>query len=176
MATRVRRALRVVNVVIALVTLASELAVLASDLAVPGYREHYRDAAWFVALYAVIQAVMVVEFARDGMLVPWLALAKLGAAVFFFADFLGLWPYWKTWTPARYLYQLFDAPAGPKIALLAFLFLGRGVFNTLNATYFTARWWRPLRVRRPLAGRLVTAVPIGLTAVLVWAFLRLADE
>jgi hypothetical protein len=176
MASRVRHVLRLVNVAIALVTLASALAVLASDLAVPGYREHYRDAVWFVALYAAIQLVMVAAFGRDGPLVPWLAVAKLLTACFFFADFLGLWPYWKTWTPARYVYQLFDAPAGPKVLLLAFVFLGRGAFNTLNATYFTAHWWRPLRARRPLLGRLVTTVPIAAMAFFVWAFLGLAEE
>jgi hypothetical protein len=169
----VRLTLRIVNVLVALATLASALAVLASDLAVPGYREHYRDAVWFVAAYAVLQAVVLVEFARDGRLVPWLALAKAGAAWFFFANFFGLWPYWKTWTPARYVYQLFDTE-GPKLALLALVFLGRGAFNTLNAMYFTAPWWRVLRVRRPLLGRVVTAVPVGAITLFVWVFLRLA--
>src|SRR5438874_12935453 len=49
MGVGVRLALRLANVAVALVTLASALAVLASDIAVPGYREHYRDALWFVA-------------------------------------------------------------------------------------------------------------------------------
>ena len=53
---------------------------LASDLLDPGYRAHYRDAIWFVTLYAAIQVVMLVEFARGGRLIPWLALAKAAAA------------------------------------------------------------------------------------------------
>src|SRR5437867_1290683 len=96
-ASCVRLALRLVNVLVALVTLASALAVLASDLAVAGYREHYRDALWFVALYAAAQLVMLVEFARDGRLVPWLALMKTAAAYLFLLNFLALWPYWRTW-------------------------------------------------------------------------------
>ena len=55
---------------IALVTLVSALAVLASDVLVPGYREHYRDAPWFVTLYVLVQIVMLVGFARDWRGVP----------------------------------------------------------------------------------------------------------
>src|SRR5439155_25851948 len=108
MGVGVRLALRLANVAVALVTLVSALAVLASDLAVPGYREHYRDALWFVALYAVVQAVVLIAFARDGRLVPWLALLKAAAAYVFLLNFFALWPYWRTWTPARYVYQLFE--------------------------------------------------------------------
>jgi hypothetical protein len=172
----VRRVLRIVNVLVALATMASALAVLSSDLTVAGYREHYRDALWFVALYAAVQAMMVVEFARDGPFVPWLALAKAAAAWFFLLNFLTLWPYWRTWTPARYVYQLFEWGEDRKVGVLALVFLGRGVFNTLNAMYFTAPWWRALRARRPLLGRAVTALPVGATAFLVWAFLQLAHQ
>src|SRR5437870_7779777 len=107
-AERVRLALRIVNVLVALVTLASALAVLVSDLRIPGYREHYRDAVWFVGLYTAVQGVMLVTFARDGRLVPWLALSKAVAAWLFLAGFTHLWPYWRVWTPARYVYQLFE--------------------------------------------------------------------
>jgi len=172
----VRLALRLVNVAVALVTLASALAVLASDLAVPGYRAHYRDALWFVALYAAVQLVMLVEFARDGRLVPWLALAKTAAAYLFLAEFTALWPYWPTWTPARYVYQLFELEGGSKVPLFALVFLGRGAFNTVNVIVFTAPWWTPLRERRPLVGRAVTAVPIGLVATFVWIFMQLTAE
>jgi hypothetical protein len=172
----VRRALRILNVLIALATLASALAVLASDLLVPGYREHYRDAPWFVALYAAVQVVMLVEFARDGRLVPWLAVAKAVAAYLFLLNFLALWPYWRTWTPARYVYQLFEWGEGRKVGLFALVFLGRGAFNTLNAVYFTAPWWGRLRSRQPLLGRLVTAVPLGAMVFCVWTFARLAAE
>src|SRR5436309_10439859 len=119
---------------------------------------------------------MLAEFARDGRLVPWLALLKTAAAYLFLLNFVAFWPYWRTWTPARYVYQLFELPEAGKVTLFALVFLGRGAFNTLNATYFTAPWWRPLRVRRPLLGRLVTALPIGATAFFVWAFLHLTAE
>jgi hypothetical protein len=172
----VRLTLRIVNVLVALATLASALAVLASDLAVAGYREHYHDALWFVALYAGIQIVMLVEFGRDGPLVAWLALLKAVAAYFFLAFFVALWPQWRTWTPARYVYQLFESESGSGVGLFALVFLGRGAFNTLNATYFTSRWWLLLRARHPLAGRLVTAVPIGLVALFVWTFFQLTEN
>jgi hypothetical protein len=171
-----RRILRIVNVLVALVTLASALAVLVSDVAVPGYREHYRDALWFVALYVAVHAVMVVEFARDGRLVPWLAVARAAAAWFFLLNFTGLWPYWRTWTPARYVYQVVEWGEAGRIVLFTFIFLGRGVFNTLNAMYFAAPWWRPLRVRRPLLGRIVTAVPLAASAFLIWSFLQLTYQ
>ena len=135
-----RLALRLVNVLVAFVTLASALAVLVSDLRVPGYREHYRDALWFVALYAAVQGVMLAAFARDGRLVPWLALSKTAAAYFFLAGFTHLWPYWRVWTPARYVYQLFEWGEDGQVGLMALVFLGRGAFNTLNAMYFTTPW------------------------------------
>jgi hypothetical protein len=172
----VRLALRLVNLLVALVTLTSALAVLVSDLRVPGYREHYRDALWFVMLYAAVQGVMLVGFARDGRLVPWLALSKAAAAYLFLAGFTHLWPYWREWTPARYVYQLFEVEDGSRNGLFALVFLGRGVFNTLNTLYFTAPWWRPLRARHPLLGRALTALPVGLGAFFVWAFLQLTAE
>src|SRR2546422_3997920 len=154
-----RRVLRWLNVAIALVTLASGLAVLGSELRVAGYRELHHDALWFVVAYCAVQALMVVEFARDGPLVPWLAVAKLLAAFLFFASFLTSGLYWMAWTPGRYVYQLFGWGEETKVGLFALAFLGRGTFNTLNAFYFTRPWWGPLRVRRPLIGRAVTAVP-----------------
>ena len=42
--------------------------------------------------------------------------------------------------------------------------------------YWTRDWWGALRFSRPLLGRLVTAVPIGITAFCVWAFLQLTRE
>ena len=171
-----RRALRILNVLVALATLASALAVLVSDVVDPGYRAHYHDALWFVALYVGVQVVMVVAFARDGRLVPWLACAKAAAAAVFLASFTSLWPYWGGWTPDRYVYQVFEWNGEPTIALFAMIFLGRGAFNVVNATYFTAPWWRPLRAHHPLAGRLVTAIPIGAAALCVWLFLQLSAE
>src|SRR3989442_7241036 len=154
-----RRALCWFNVAIGLVTLASGLAVLGSDLFVLGYRELHRDALWFVVAYCAVQALMVVEFARDGRLLPWLAVAKALAAFLFFASFFTSGLYWMAWTPCRYVYQLFAWGEETKVGLFALAFLGRGTFNTLNAFYFTRPWWGPLRVRRPLIGRAVTAGP-----------------
>ena len=172
----VRLGLRLVNVGIAVVTLASALAVLAADLFDPGYRAHYRDALWFVAAYAAVQVVVLVAFARDWRLVPWLAVAKAAAAFAFLANFVALWPTWQTWTPARYVYQLFAWDEGSRTGLFALVFLGRGAFNALNAMYFTQAWWVPLRLRHPVAGRAVTAVPVAATAFSVWAFLALVHE
>ena len=47
----VRLVVRVLNVLVVLLTLGSGVAVLVSDLTIPGYREHYRDAIWFVMAY-----------------------------------------------------------------------------------------------------------------------------
>lgn len=171
-----RLALRLLNVAIALVTLASALAVLYSDVTVSGYREHYRDALWFVSLYALVQVVMLVEFARDSRLVPWLALAKAAAAWLFLANFTSLWPYWRVWTPARYIYELFNWGESTRIGLYALVFLGRGAFNTLNAFYFTQPAWRRLRITQPLLGRLVTALPLAGMMLCLWLFLRLVSE
>jgi hypothetical protein len=172
----VRRAFRYVNVAVALVTLASALAVLVSDVRDPGYRAYYRDAVWFVTAYCAIQLVMLVEFARDGRLVPWLALAKAVAAWLFLANIFALWPYWRTWTPARYVYQLFEWGGGSTIGIMALVVLGRGAFNTLNAFYFTAPWWRELRVRAPLVGRIVTALPVAAIFLCLWAFRELVTQ
>jgi len=171
-----RRALRWLNVAIALVTLASGLAVLGSDVLVPGYREVHHDALWFVVAYCALQILIIVEFARDGSLVPWLALAKALAAFLFYASFLTSGLYWLTWTPGRYVYELFAWGDDTKVGLYALAFLGRGTFNTLNAFYFTRPWWGPLRVRRPLLGRAVTAVPVAAAAICIWTFLALVRE
>src|SRR5438445_10281282 len=171
-----RRALRWLNVAIAVVTLTSGLAVLGSDLLVTGYRDLHRDALWFVVAYCAVQALMVVEFARDGRLVPWLAVAKSLAALLFFASFFTSGLYWMAWTPGRYVYQLFAWGEETKMGLFALAFLGRGTFNTLNAFYFTRPWWSPLRVRRPLLGRAVTALPIGVAALCACAFVGLVRE
>src|SRR5438309_1690167 len=161
---------------IAVVTLASGLAVLGSDLLVTSYRDLHRDALWFVVAYCAVQALMVVEFARDGRLVPWLAVAKALAALLFFASFFTSGLYWMAWTPGRYVYQLFGWAEETRAGLFALAFLGRGTFNTLNAFYFTRPWWSPLRVRRPLLGRAVTTVPVAAAALCTWAFLALVRE
>jgi hypothetical protein len=172
----VRLTLRWVCALAALVSLASALAVLASDLAVPGYREHYRDALWFVTAYAAVQLFMAIEFARDGRFLIWLAVARAAAAWAFLAFFVQLWPAWRWWTPGRYVYQLFDWGDASKIGLFALVFLGRGAFNSFAAFYFSEPWWRPLRQRRPLLGRIVTGAAVGVVALSVWAFFQLVHE
>jgi hypothetical protein len=172
----VDRALRIVNAAVALVTLASALAVLWSDVFVPGYREHYRDALWFVVTYAAVQAFMLVEFARGSPRLMWLALAKTLAAYAFLAGFLALWPQWRFWTPARYVYQVFAWDEESAVGLFALVFLGRGAFNTVNAAYYTRDGLLALRARRPLLGRLATAIPAGMLALCVWSFLALVRE
>ena len=171
-----RRALRFVNVGVAVVTLASALLVLFADVTDTGYRQHYRDAIWFVAAYCAVQVVMLVEFARDGRSVPWLAVAKAVAAWLFLANLFSLWPYWKTWTPARYVYQVFELNGATTIGVLGLVLLGRGAFNVLNAFYFTLPWWQGLRARRPLVGRLATAVPFAAVVLCVWAFRELLHD
>ncbi len=171
-----RRAFRWLNAAVALVTLASAVAVLASDVADPGYRAHDHDALWFVAAYVAVQVGMLLGFFRDGPHVRWLALAKTAAAYLFLAGFTSLWPYWRYWTPARYVYLLFELPDGSQVGEMALVFLGRGAFNTLSVFVFTRDWWQPLRRARPLLGRAATALPLAIVALCVWAFLALVEE
>lgn len=171
-----RPTMRWLSALAALASLASALAVLISDLFVPGYQTHYRDALWFVIAYAAVQLVMLVEFARDGRFVPWLALARAAAAWVFLVLFVQLWPAWRWWTPGRYVYQLFDWGESSKIGLFALVFLGRGAFNTFAAFVFAEAWWRPLRQQRPLIGRLVTAAAISVVVFCIWAFFQLIRE
>lgn len=171
-----RRAFRWLNAAVALVTLASAVAVLVSDLTDPGYRAHYRDALWFVGAYVAVQVVMLVGFLRDGPHVRWLALAKTAAAYLFLLGFTSLWPYWRFWTPARYVYLLFELPGGSEAGQMALVFLGRGAFNTLSLFVFTREWWEPLRRTKPLLGRAVTALPLAVVALCTWSFLTLVEE
>jgi len=172
----VRLTLRWLCALTALVSLGSAVAVLVSDLTVPGYREHYRDALWFVSAYAAVQLFMAVEFVRDGRFLPWLAVARAAAGWAFLAFFVQLWPQWRWWTPGRYVYLLFDWGESSKVGLFALVFLGRGAFNSFAAFYFSEPWWRPLRQRRPLIGRLVTAAAVSAVALCVWAFFQLVRE
>lgn len=181
----VRTSLRWVNVLVALATLGSGLAVLVPDVIEPGYRisdpsQHWLVAAYWavqlvIAGYCAVQVLMIVQFARDGRLVPWLAGAKAIAASIFLAGFVSIGHEWMFLTPARYVYQLLDFDES-KIGLFALVFLGRGAFNFANAFFFTAPWWRPLRVRRPLVGRLVTTAFVASIALSVSAFLGLVRE
>lgn len=168
-----RRALRVVMVVTALLPLASGLAVLISALADPSYRAFYHDPFWLVGGYLVWWTVVIVTAVRDDRWLPLVAVVRALAGWAFLAAFLAVGRTWMVATPGRYVYQLFDWGEGQMLPLYAFVFLGRAAGNTLVAFGLTSDWWRPLRRRQPLLGRLVTAVPIALTVLAVWAFLQL---
>src|SRR5262249_46765433 len=86
----------------------------------------------------------------------------------------GLVREWAARTPGRYVYQLFDWGRGAAVVFYAFVFLGRGLWNTVNAFALTRDHWMRLRVRAPLLGRLATAVPVALTVLPVWGFLAVA--
>jgi hypothetical protein len=161
---------------VALATLASAIAVLVSNVVDPAYRDHFRDAPWFVSAYVAVQLAMLVAFVRGGPEARWCVLAKTAAAYLFLLNFTVLWPRWRFWTPARYVYQLFDWSRDTQIGQFALVFLGRGAFNTVSAFVATQDWWQPLRQRSPLLGRLVTAVPVAITVFCVWAFLQLVRE
>jgi len=142
----------------------------------PAYRAAVGDPLWLVVCYAVAHAWMAWELARDGAWTPWIAVGRALAAYGFLAVALLVPPAGKAWmaaSPSRYVYQLVDWGEGAELVLFAFLFLGRGVGNTIGAMVLTSPWWGPLRLRRPLLGRLVTAVPIVLVVLLGWQFTEL---
>jgi hypothetical protein len=168
-----RRVLRWTNVFVAGVALASGLAVFASNLLDAGYRAHYRDSLPLVVAYVAFYGVVWLAFARDDRRAPHLAVAKAIGAYLFLATFVAVGPLWMARTPGRYVYLFFDWGRGASVVLMAYVLLGRGLWNTLNAMYFTAPWWMALRARRPLAGRVLTMVPIGLAAAFVTAFVEL---
>jgi hypothetical protein len=165
-----RRGLLWLNLAIGGLTLASAIGVLVSDLVVDGYRAFYGDALWFVTAYVVLQAWMLRELWRDSPAVPWVAVLKALAAYAFIVTFPAVGPMWMRVTPARYVYQLFDWGPESQVGLFAFVFLGRGAFNTINAFALTDHWWRPLRTSKPLVGRLVTILPLAIAVSCVWAF------
>jgi len=168
--------LRIVNLLTAATSLASALAVLASNLHDPGYRAHYRDALWLVVAYAAFYGVVLYAFASAHRvrLAQALAVAKALGAYLFLAAFPAVGLSWMVWTPGRYVYQLFDWGPEARVLLMAYVFLGRGLWNTVNAFAMTRDLWVPLRQRRPLVGRLVTIVPISITVLCAWMFLALA--
>ncbi len=173
-----RGVMRALNVLVGLVTLASALAVLGSNLLEPGYAEAHDDSLAFVVTYAAVQVAVVVAFWRDTWLVPWLAVGKALAAYLFLLTLAEVGRAWMAVSPARYVYQLFDWGEGNELVLLAMLFLGRGAGNTLNALYFLGPRLVRLRRERPLLGRLATAVPLAIVVSCVWTFtefVRVAD-
>lgn len=184
------RGLRWGNVLAHAATIASAAAVLGSNLADPGYRRAYGDSLVLVGVYLGLQLWFCRVFAaRRHPALPAAAAVK-GVAAWLFVgpllvalaatEDLGRWPRvavlasvardWMRVSPARYVYQLFDWGPDAQIVLLAFVFLGRGAFNTVSAFVGTQAWWGPLRERRPLLGRLVTLVPVTLLVTSVWGF------
>ncbi len=168
------RTLRAVNVVAALAALASGLAVLVSVVAVPEYP--YRDPLAIVVAYCAFYAWVAHAFWRGTPAAPRLALAKaLGAYAFLLlfvvAPDLGL--QWMSATPGRYVYQVFDWGPEAGAILFAFVFLGRGAWNTVNAFTCSRDWWFDVRARRPLLGRVLTAIPVAITVGCVWEFMAL---
>ena len=167
------RALRAIVGLTALLPLASGLAVLISALVDPQYRAFYHDPPWLVIGYVAWWATVIVTAVRDSRWLGVVALVRALAGWAFLAAFLAVGRAWMVATPGRYVYQLFDWGEGQMLPLYAFVFLGRAAGNTLVAFGLTSAWWRPLRARQPLLGRIVTAVPIALTVLAVWAFLQL---
>src|SRR5262245_44082181 len=171
-----RRALLVLNALGTAVTLLSALAVLGSLLLVPAYRLERQDSLLFVLGYVAVQAWFLWAFVRDTPAVPWIAVAKALAGLFLVATFKTIGPDWIHVTPARYVYQLFDWSErldwGPnsRLGLYAFVFLGRGLFNTFSAFELTRPSWWSLRETRPLLGRLLTAIPLAAMVTCVWLF------
>jgi hypothetical protein len=165
------RSLRVLNVVAALLPLGSGLATLGSNLFVPTYP--YRDSLLLVAAYCAFYLWVIHAFWRDTPAAPRLAVAKALGAFAFLATASRIGPLWMSFTPGRYVYQLFDWGPGAKVGLLAFIYLGRGVWNTINVFACNRDWWFSLRARQPLLGRVLTAVPIGITVFCVQRFMAL---
>ena len=167
---------RILNASAAAVCLASALAVLGGHLVDPGYGAHYQDAMWFVLAYAAFYAWVLYTFAwsADVRVAQALAAVKMIGAYAFLATFHQVGPLWMAWTPGRYVYQLFDWGSGASVVLMAYVFLARGAWNTVNAFVLTRDLWFPLRQSRPLFGRIVTYIPVAITVLCVWAFLRLA--
>ena len=170
------RTLRVLNLLGAITCLVSALAVLGSSVLQPAYREHYQDALWLVVAHAGFYAAVGYAFAtsRRDRLARRLAIAKAAGAVVFLVSFPLVGQTWMARTPGRYVYQLFDWGPDARIVLMAYVFLGRGAWNTLNVFVLTRDLWMPLRQRAPLLGRLVTMVPVALIVAFVWGFLALA--
>ena len=173
MGAPMRRTILVLCALASALALLSSLAVLVSWLLDPAYRLYYGDSLLFVLGYAALQTWMAWSFARDTPAVPWIALARAVAGLIFLVLFVSIGPQWMRVSPARYVYQLFDWGPQARAGLFALVFLGRGAFNTLSAFVLTRHWWGPLRIRRPLLGRLLTAVPVAVIVSCIWVFFEM---
>jgi len=166
------RTLRALNVVAALATLASGLAVLVSNVAVPGYP--YRDSLVVVGAYCAFYVWVILAFWRDSRAAPRLAVAKALGGLGFLLLFMRLPDVGRSWmnaTPGRYVYQLFDWGPGAGVGMYGLVFLGRGAWNVVNAISCTRGWWFGIRARRPLLGRVLTVVPVAIIVSCVWQFM-----
>jgi hypothetical protein len=168
-----RRAIRWLNALGLVVTLASALAVLGSWAFDPGYRQHFGDQPLFVLAYVALHLWYLRAYLTDGPALPAIALVRALTGLAFLLTFAAIGPAWMIVTPARYVYLLFEWGSAFKIGMFAFVFLGRGAFNCFSAFVLTETWWRPLRERQPLVGRLVTAAPVVLIVGCLWAFFEL---
>lgn len=173
MGAAMRRTMLVLSALATAVTLLSSFAVLASWLLDPAYRVHFGDSLLFVLGYTALQGWILWSLVRDTPAVPWIALARAVAGWLFLALFVSIGPMWMRVSPARYVYQLFDWGPQARVGLFALAFLGRGAFDTLAAFVLTQQWWGPMRVRRPLLGRLVTAVPVAAIVCCIWVFFEM---
>jgi hypothetical protein len=165
-----RAAVRYWNVVVAGLCALSAGLVLGTNAFDGEYRARSQDNLPFVLAYAGLHIWMIIAFLRDTAAVPWVAVGKAVAAYLFLLTFVPAGPLWMAWSPARYVYQLFDWGPGGEFILFGFLFLGRGVGNTLNALVLTEPWWRPWRVRQPLLSRAFSALPIVIIVLCIWTF------
>ncbi|MCW5888940.1 MAG: hypothetical protein KIT14_00155 [bacterium] len=169
-----RRAVRWMNALGLVATLASALAVLGSWVLDPTYRQHYGDQPLFVLGYVALHAWYLRAYLTDARALPAIAFARAAAGLFFLVTFTYIGPAWMVVSPARYVYLLFEWGSAFKIGMFAFVFLGRGAFNVFSAFVLTETWWRPMRETRPLLARLVTGVPVLLIVGCLWLFLQLA--
>lgn len=168
-----RRVLRWLNLVAGVVCLASGASALSSWIADPGYRAHYRDPLWLLAAYVAFYAWVLRAFWRDDAWAPRLAVVKALGAYAFLVSFVMVGHVWMARTPGRYVYQLFEWGPDNAVVLMAYVFFGRGIWNTLNAMIFTAPWWMRLRRERPFVGRVVTMIPIAIMVTMVFAYREL---
>ena len=168
-----RRAILWLSALATALSLLSALAVAGSWTFDPAYRLHFGDSIWLVLGYIILQAWILRAFVLDTPAAPWAAVARAIAGALFIVLFASIGPLWMRVTPGRYVYQLFDWGPETRIGLFTLVFLGRGAFNSFAALDLTRPWWWPLRDRRPLLGRLLTAMAAALLVGFCWLFVQM---
>jgi len=169
-----RRTLRLLNLLAGVACLASGAAASWSWMTDPGYRAHYGDPLWLLLAYLAFYGWVLRAFWRDDHWAPRLAVAKAIGAYVFLACFVAAGPVWMARTPGRYVYLLFhDLGSESQSLLMAYVLLGRGLWNTINAMAFTMPWWTAVREARPILGRVLTAVPLLFMVTFVWTYREL---